>query len=85
VAGYVRLTLTVGKQRLRIHFDGLSKSLTVAVPAHTTRTLNIPVCSNGPTSFSFTGTATGALDDRRRTSAHSTPAEFVADASACSR
>ncbi|MDB4882543.1 MAG: hypothetical protein JWL95_1309, partial [Gemmatimonadetes bacterium] len=85
VAGYVRLTLSVGKQRLRIHFDGLRKSLTVAVPAHTTRLVNIPVCSNGPTSFGFTGTATGALDDRRRTSAHSTPARFVADASACSR
>jgi hypothetical protein len=62
---------------------GLSKSLTIAVPPHATRTVNIPVCSSGPTAFSFKGTETGALDDHRRTSARSTPALFVADPNAC--
>jgi 4-amino-4-deoxy-L-arabinose transferase-like glycosyltransferase len=83
VAGYVRLKLSVGKRPLRINFVGLSKSLTIAVPPHTTRTVNIPVCSSGPTAFSFKGTETGALDDHRRTSARSTPALFVADPNAC--
>jgi hypothetical protein len=84
VAGVIRLKLSVGKVPLSINFSGAHTNLSFRIPKHTTRTIEIPVCSKGPTAISFKGTETGALDDHRRTSARSTPALFVPDAKACS-
>jgi hypothetical protein len=83
VAGVIRLKLTVGNKLLRIHFAGARTSVSFRLPPHTTRTIEIPVCSKGPAAIDFTGTQTGTLDDHRRTSARSTPALFVPDAAAC--
>jgi 4-amino-4-deoxy-L-arabinose transferase-like glycosyltransferase len=83
LAGYVRLTLTVGKRPMRMHFVGRNTDMTIRIPAHMTRTVNIPVCSNGPSAVTFKGNSTGTLSDHRRTSARTTPPMFVADASAC--
>lgn len=83
LAGELRLSLTVGKRPIRIRFHGAGTSLTLRIPARSTRTVAIPVCSNGPTAITFKATSTGALADHRRTSARTTPPSFVSDAKAC--
>jgi hypothetical protein len=83
LAGYVRLTLTVGKSPMHMHFFGGKTDVTVRIPARATRTVQVPVCSNGPSAITFKGNSTGTLADHRRTSARTTAPVFVADASAC--
>lgn len=83
LAGYVRLRVTVAKRPVRMRFRGAGTHVTFRIPAGSTRTLTIPVCSNGPAAMTFKATATGALPDHRRTSARSTPPSFVPDPTAC--
>jgi hypothetical protein len=83
VAGVIHLRLTTAKIPLSLHFDGGRTHVSFRIPSHTTRTIEVPVCSTGPTALSFHGTQTGSLDDQRRTSARSTPAVFLPDAAAC--
>jgi hypothetical protein len=84
LAGYLRLTVTVGKRRpVLMRFRGASTHVTVRIPRSTTRTLTIPICSSGPAAMSFKATPTGALADHRRVSARTTRPSFVSDARAC--
>ena len=84
LAGYLRMTVTVGKKRLVLmRFRGASTHATFRIPRGTTRTLTIPICSSGPSAMSFKATPTGALSDHRRVSARTTRPSFVADARAC--
>ncbi len=85
LAGFLRLGLTTSKRRVRIRLHSASAhlDLTVRIPARSTRVLELPVCSNGPAAITFKATATGALSDRRRTSARTTTPSFVPDAKAC--
>jgi 4-amino-4-deoxy-L-arabinose transferase-like glycosyltransferase len=83
IAGYIHLKLTVGKLPLRMRFVGQHTDMTISIPKHTTRTVNVPVCSAEPSSITFKGNSTGTLADHRSMSAQTTPPMFVADASAC--
>jgi 4-amino-4-deoxy-L-arabinose transferase-like glycosyltransferase len=85
LAGYLSLRVTTAKHKrpVRLRFRGTSTHVTFRIPAGSTRTLTIPVCSNGPTAITFKATATAALSDHRRVSARTTLPSFVPDAKAC--